>query len=124
MFNTGDTVFDLRHGWGVITSISTSIETKYPVNVAFNMKPESIQRYSTTGMYDIQNLYPTLFSKTQALQKFPEYPAPVNKQKIKKELHIYWNRHLKEFQTSYSPILSADVEFIERKEKIYEIEIK
>ena len=52
----GNKVWDIRHGWGIITFINTI--NAYPINVSFGNEDES---FTIDGKEFESDLYPTLF---------------------------------------------------------------
>lgn len=75
-FNVGDTVFDLRYGFGVVEPLRSSP----PLTIAVNYK--TFERvYYTNGKWYEDHLYPSLLTLEEAakLGYFPE------KKKVKKQ---------------------------------------
>lgn len=56
VFKKGDSVFDIRLGWGVVDDISEGI-TAYPIWVNFKSKQE---KYTPEGKFLVEDRYPTL----------------------------------------------------------------
>jgi hypothetical protein len=70
-FNVGDLVFCLMFGWGKVINLVGS--TVYTVEVAFG---GARRIFTEEGKYNANDLHPNLFSKEEALVKFPEFPPP------------------------------------------------
>lgn len=73
-FKVGDKVFTVQRGWGIISSIKEE-DTSYPIKVG-------IDEYTYDGRFSTGEHTASLFTKEEALQKFPEYPPPQRMKKI------------------------------------------
>jgi hypothetical protein len=112
-FNTSDLVFNLTNGWGRVTDIRTT--GTYLVFVSFDNHTENT--YTLEGKYDGDDVHPTLFTKAEALQKFPEYPAPKRKVQIKRWLVTAFDGYSVYFTTKEGAL----IHFVEGENLLIEL---
>jgi hypothetical protein len=86
IFKVGDKVFDVRYGWGVVSSVN--IRTKdWPVEVVFDGEEELLDEYTFDGRAFI-NYPPTLSFTEYTLEGFSQERP----EELPKKGDIVWGR--------------------------------
>ena len=72
-FPLGSQVFSVASGWGTVTGVGAMPgDPRYTVEVGDHC-------YTEDGKFDRRDLVPSLFTREEALAKFPEFPSPKGK---------------------------------------------
>jgi hypothetical protein len=69
-FNVGDLVFSIRTGWTTVIDRETDDDDDYTVST------NGGTNYTAKGIEYVGDAAPALFTKEEALVKFPEFPPP------------------------------------------------
>ena len=80
-YQVGDTVLDLRFGWGEVIDTKIPIKVRfgedegddYPIKVRFGEDDDTENTYTKDGRFENDNVFPCLFTKEEARKLFPQY---------------------------------------------------
>lgn len=81
-FKVGDLVFSIQSGWQTVIESSTEQDEEWPIRISTG------QYYNRVGLDCLGDFLPSLFTKEEALVKFPEFPPPKRKRTVTETLFI------------------------------------